>query len=250
MNNSADMQSLERRLLEAGRNLTYPRTPDLARTFLRRSHQVAPQWRRWAFALVILLTAIAALLAVPEVRARVLEFLQIGAVHIEAPVPQETQENKEWLYGRLISFSALGGETTLDEARVTVDFSIPLPTYPADLGTPDHVYVQHMEPERYFVILTWVEEQDDSEVRLALYVIGPGVSITKGPVDQIQVVEVNGQPAAYVRGAHFLRLDSREDYGVLVQAPALIWESDGITYRIEADLSIEELVRIAESLNK
>lgn len=244
-----ELKILENRLQDEGRSFTYPNTPDLASAFLRAPGAARPRWQRLAIGIAIVLTALASLLVAPEVRARLLEFLQIGAVRIEPHATEETLQNKNRLYGPLISISSLGGETTLEEARAIVDFSIPLPTYPADLGAPDHVYLQHIERERYFVILTWLEEQDDSEVRLALYVIGPGVSITKGPVEQIQVVEVNGQPAAYVRGPHFLQLDAREDYGVLVQAPALIWESEGVTYRFEANLSVEELVHIAESLN-
>jgi hypothetical protein len=253
MSELRDLEILENRLLNAGRTFIYPRTPDLPGAFQRRSLPASPSWRRWAIGVAILLAAIAALFAVPEVRARLLEFLQIGAIRIEPPAietpTQPPDENKDREYGTLIPISHLSGETTLEDARTEVDFPISVPTYPSDLGAPDHVYVQQVEPGASFVVITWMNVEDPEAVALAFYVIGPGVSITKGPVDQLQAEEVDGEPAAYIRGMHFLQVDRLPDYGVLVQAPALIWESKGITYRIEADLPVDVLIRIAESLN-
>jgi len=130
-----------------------------------------------------------------------------------------------------------------------VDFPVPLPTYPSNLGDPDHIYIQSIESGADFIVLAWIDAENAEKVEIALYVIGPGISITKGPVDEIQATLVDGHPAAYIRGMHYLQVDRMPDYGVLVQAPALIWEADGITYRIEADIPLRELIRIAESLN-
>jgi hypothetical protein len=33
-----------------------------------------------------------------------------------------------------------------------------------------------------------------------------------------------------------------------VNSPALLWESFGITYRLEGDLTLEEAVKVAESI--
>ena len=73
---------------------------------------------------------------------------------------------------------------------------------------------------------------------------------TKVPVSPqtLAVVEVNGQPGAYVRGEHMLIVDGEVQFGFLVDAPALIWEQGQLTYRIEANLPLEELLLIAESL--
>jgi hypothetical protein len=38
------------------------------------------------------------------------------------------------------------------------------------------------------------------------------------------------------------------DFRRLVEGQVLIWEADGITYRLETELSMEEAVAIAESL--
>lgn len=250
---SKDFQEFETRVLGAARTLSYPSTPDIVGAFAHRTSPAQGPARRLAYALAIVLVTIAALLAVPEVRARILEFFQIGGVRIELPEATPTVEipeaaNELEQYGNLISVSNLTGETTLDEIREIVDFDIPLPAYPAFLGEPDHSYLQRIEPGQYFVIMAWMQTEESEQVEIALYVIGPGITLTKGPVEELQATSVNGHPAAYIRGMHYLQVDRLPDYGVLVQAPALIWEAGGITYRIEADLPLEELVQIAESL--
>lgn len=245
-------ENFELRVLETARTLDYPPTPNLAGAFLRGAHAVRRPPPRWAYALAIVLVVLITLLSVPEVRARILEFFRIGAIQIELPTADPVQgtptsENLEQ-YGDLIPISNLSGETTLANARKMVDFPVPLPTYPSTLGDPDHIYIQSIESGADFIVLAWMDAENAEKVEIALYVIGPGITLTKGPVEELQATSVNGHPAAYIRGMHYLQVDRLPGYGVLVQAPALIWEAGGITYRIEADLPIEEMVRIAESL--
>jgi hypothetical protein len=250
---ATEMDRYEKNLLQAARRFEYPRTPDLVSS-LRHPIATRRMSFAWRYAVIALLITFAALLAVPEVRAAVLEFLRIGAVQIEVPAADETpsavptQDLIDDL-SQQIAVSDLSGETTLEQARESVNFMVPLPAYPASLDDPDHVFLQSIEEGRNFVIVVWMDSQEP-RVDLALYVIGPGITLTKGPVDELLATSVNGQPAAYVRGAHYLQTLDPPDYGVLVSAPALIWEADGITYRIEADLPVEELVRIAESLSE
>jgi hypothetical protein len=240
---------LELRLQSAGRSLRYPATPDIAGRAMKRP---AAQ-PRLAWALAALLVGIASLLAVPSVRARLAEFLQIGGVRIAipteySPAPAYTEPNPGY-YGSIAPLADLSGETTLDEAQAMVSFDIPLPKYPAGLGEPDKVYVQRAEimgGMEHFVILVYLDEQ--ARVEMAVYVLGPGVHLSKGYPDVIEFVEVNGEPAALVRGSHFLRMDRTNLSGVLVKAPALIWEDGAITYRIEANYALEEMLRIAESV--
>ena len=249
-----EFDRFEKDVATLARQFEYPRTPDLAVAFRRSTSLSRSKPMSRALAIALLLVAIAALLAVPEVRARLLEFLHIGGIRIEVPAQKESNptaiaNNLIDQFGQLIRTSNLSGETTLEEARDSVDFDIPLPTYPSSLGAPDHVFVQSVDPGKSLVVLTWMDKADPEKVDIALYVIDPGISITKGPVDELLATTVNGQPAAYIRGTHFLEVDRLPDYGVLVQAPALIWETDGVTYRIEADLPLSELVRIAVSLD-
>jgi hypothetical protein len=240
---------LESQLQLAGKALLYPPTPNLA-VAPRRSRPAI----RLSWAVAAVLVALASLLAVPSVRARVMEFLQVGAVRILRPqqptiqgdlLPrkhkQHTGENV------LISVLELDGETTLDDARAQVAFPIDLPSYPADLGQPDRVFLQHMDTGD-FVVLAWLDAE--GQPSLVEYVVGPGVYLLKGTPDIVKETEVNGQLAFWTGGEYLLQIDGYHQPVQFVAGPALIWANGPLTYRLEAPLSEQEMVRIAESIGK
>lgn len=244
-----DFAQLENRLQMLASALPYPPTPDLARTFssARRSR---PALRLgWAFAAV--LAVLASLLAVPSVRARVLEFLQVGGVRIVLPdlptqngafAPKQKGSPRSEFVASVLD---LDGETTLTDARQQVTFPIDLPSYPQDLGDPDRVFLQHMDTGD-FVVLAWLDE--DGEPRLIEYVLGPGVHLLKGSPDVIGETTVNGNYAVWTTGEYLLQIEGYHQPVQFVPGPVLIWAVGPLTYRLEAPLSMEELVRIAESV--
>jgi hypothetical protein len=242
------MEQLGARLQKSASSFAYPSTPDLAGRFAP-SHRLYRPSLAWALALA--LVAFVSLLAVPEVRARLAEFLQLGGVRIQLPqdfnlTPAYTEPSPGF-YGIRLPLSTLKGEVTLEEARAIAPYPITVPTYPENLRAPDHVYLQRVDPsgQRSFVILTWTNEEN--EVELALYVLEKDVYLEKGEPQQVFLLQVNDHPAAVVQGSHFLWTGG-QDHGVLVEAPALIWDTGSVTYRIEANASVEELIQIAESI--
>ncbi len=241
---------LEIQLTTAGKTLRYPSTPDLAAGFLRQP--AAQPQRRLAFALAAALVVLVSLLAVPEVRARILEFLQIGGVRITVPQEQPTDAATETglplesgEHGLVVPINLLDGETTLPAAREEVNFPIWLPTYTAELGDPDRVFVQDFDRAE-FVIIVWEDESGEAE--LALYSLGPGVQLTKSEPETLSFVTINGNVGAWVTGNHFLFFGSGCCEGILVQAPALVWQVGELTYRIESALPFDDVIRIAESI--
>jgi hypothetical protein len=188
------------------------------------------------------------LLAVPRVRAEVLHFLRIGAIQINL---DRGQPPPTVALPALVIPGApdarLAGETTLDNARSALDFPIRLPTYPRDLGQPDHVYLQDLGGP--LVVLVWVDKTDPSRARLSLHVLGPGVAAMKGAPQTIARATVHGQPALWTEGPYML-MYVPQGYSMswLIEGHVLLWEEDGLTYRLETDLSLEEARRIAESL--
>jgi hypothetical protein len=221
--------------------------------------------RRLAWAAVAFVLAVAVLLSVPEVRAAIAEFLQIGVVRIFITAPTETSAPTPVPTAELTievpvtatplpastvlpSLLDLDGETTLDDARTHAGFSIPLPTYPSDLGQPDHVYLQDMAGS--FVVLVWIDPQQPDRVRLSLHLIGPGsFAAEKYQPTVVEQASVNGQPAAWAEGPYMLRVrNGYIDERRLIEGHVLIWKEGDITYRLETDLSLEEAVKIAESL--
>jgi hypothetical protein len=139
----------------------------------------------------------------------------------------------------------------LSEAQALLPFPIRQPTYPADLGQPDKVFVQEMNDGEPVVILVWLEPDNLEEVRLSLYQIGNDEFAFKQTTRLVQETTVNGEWAIWVEGPHLLQLvDSGRQPWLFVEGNVLIWAEENQTYRLESGLSMEEAVRIAESMER
>lgn len=272
--NNTSMENWENRILSSARELPYPPTPDIARQVRRRlaeersNRSVGYRRAAWAAAIVVIIL-LATILLVPPVRAAVLDFLQIGAVRIflvepaptttptlaqSTPIPVQSGANSLTMATPsptpiyVASLLDLQGETTLDQAFDRLLFAPSLPLYPPDLGNPDRVFLQDQEGQVLFLI--WTDPQHLDKVRLSLNIIGPGSWVaTKGIPTVINQTQVNGQEAFWAEGPYMMWLTNGTlDVRRLVDGHVLIWEQDGLTYRLEADLPMEEAVKIAESL--
>lgn len=251
----------EKRLRAAGRGFTYPRTPDVSRAVRvrlarRPSGGISLRFRVAA----LLLALLAAALAVPDVRAKLIEFFQIGVIRILPAAPTATSALEPTLGpqptrtptpepqpAHIISLAGLAGETTLEAADAQLYFPILLPTYPAALGPPDRAFLQDDGP---MVVLVWSDPDDPDRARLSLHEIGPrSVLIDKYQPRVIQETQVNGEYAIWVEGPYMIQLATgHADFRRLVDGNTLIWRVGTITYRLESTLSLEEAVKIAESL--
>ena len=269
--NQPPIFDIETSLQEASANLTYPPTPDIAGQVRRRmtgqpkTHST--RLRRLAWGAVLTVILLAGLLAVPGVRAQVLEFLQIGVVRIflVAPTPTPTSlpltatsSSANLLPGlptpsptATPSSAALdlAGEISLEQAVQQAGFPILLPAYPPDLGLPDKVFLQDLEGN--VLVLVWFDPAEPGKVRFSMqqFTDQDNISVTKMQPVTVLETTVAGNPAAWTEGPYLLRVqDGDIDITRLIEGHVLIWEQDGITYRLETDLSLEEAVRIAESL--
>jgi hypothetical protein len=286
LNSSPDhLDKWEVRLQQAAATFPYPATPDLSRPVLdqlaagrsSRSPLLAPRSTsiRLAWAAVLILALLGALLAVPTVRAGLIEFLQLGDIRIfftpatatptatatlpatqspisnlQSPTPTRTPRPSPT---PTFSVLDLAGETTLAEAEAQAGFTIGRPTYPADLGEPDHVFYQQMDGP--VVILVWLQPNSQQEVRLTLYALqlDEGAFGGKFVWEESIPTTVNDQPAYWVTGEHWLRFydangREQQQFSRFVPGNVLIWQRGEITYRLETDLPLEESIRIAESL--
>jgi hypothetical protein len=269
---------LEDRLYGSAQTFEYPPTPNFASitswTTLRQAKRrpVRGLSTRLAWTVAIFLVVLGGLLAVPPVRAQILEFIQIGAIRIflrgpsPAPTPLGTTPAPSSGAGLptsnppptvvlqatptpIASYLSLAGETSLAEAKSQAGFEIRLPGYPEDLGAPDLVFLQDMSGPA--VLLVWLKSGNEEEVELSLLEMGPGTFAGKGVPEVIQETTVNGHPALWTQGPHLLQFKSGYDLvNLVVKGNLLIWEDVGITYRLESDLSMAEAIKIAESLNE
>lgn len=255
----------EQRITRAGADFVYPDTPDIAAAVATRlagekkSRPPLPK-TRLALAAVMGMSILAlVLISSPGARAAIIEFFQIGAVRIWLVEPTLTPERTREapLSGQiptqepLASVLDLSGETTLDEAQKRVGFPLRLPSYPPDLGAPQHVFVQRTN--RPLVVLVWTYVDDPERVRMVMYQIGPDTGIEKGGPMVLRETTVHGRPAAWISGIHYLETASRVWGHVrAIGQDVLLWSEEvdeqEITYRLETDLSEAEAVRVAESL--
>jgi hypothetical protein len=263
--------------------LEYPPTPDIAgrvrarlQTFPSPSgrgvrgegHKGHPRFssKAVAWSLTVSLILFLSLLLIPPVRAAVIEFFQVGIVRIfpstvtpTAPAistatPQSVTSSPTATPGAPLPsliplLDTIAGETKLANAQQMTGYPILLPTYPPDLGPPNHVYVQ--EAEGAMTILVWIDPQQPERVLMSLHFIPQGSwALHKMGPQMIRETTVNGQYAIWAEGPYplILRGGGEVERVRLVEGHVLIWEGDSVTYRLESALDMDEAIRVAESL--
>jgi len=142
----------ENRVRSLARSLPYPPTPDFSRRAAAwMSPQRQPKYslqRQATWIVVGLAILLIALIAVPPVRAQLIQWIRIGAVEIfrlePTPTPSPVAPSVPAVSPSLTPAPTptilhspldLAGQTTLEAAREkVVSFPIRLPGYPEDLG--------------------------------------------------------------------------------------------------------------------
>lgn len=256
----------ETQLRTIAQQMNYPHTPDIAGRVMPRVHPtMKPRFfsRRFAWSLTLILVLFVSLMLIPPARAAIIEFIQIGIVRIfPRPTESPIEIPPTSAPGTMVPLTAtpnapndflpfldrLAGETTLTEAQTVVKYPILLPTYPADLGEPDLVFVQ--DADGAMTILIWLDPGDPKKVSLSLHIIPVGSwAIHKAAPVTIQETIVNGQRAVWAVGPYPLRYSNGNlDFTRLIDGYVLIWTDGEITYRLESALPMEEAIKIAESL--
>jgi hypothetical protein len=254
---SPDLAGIDALLRRAAAGFAYPPTPPIANsvasrlaeppaprpTFGERARSwfAAPPLRFALAGLAALLFAMTVVLALPGSRTAVAELFGLRHVEVRverAPSPSETAVDA--------GPARYAEPATLGEARSLAGFPVRLPTYPPGIGTPSAVYVQHLLYETV-VILSYEEEGFElHQARLR-------GKFVKGVPRGIEVAAVGGALALWVPGEHGTAYEDENGMEVggsvrPVYRPTLLWERDGITYRLETDLSKAEAIRVAESL--
>ncbi len=255
----ADVDAL---LHASAKAFDYPKTPNIAASVRSRldnearSHTIAasfierlraamarPVLRAAAAVLVVVAVVIASALVVPQSREALADFFGLSHVKVEigpvlGPPPP------------ILSPGSFAEPATIASAQATVDFEIRLPVADGARMAPDAVYVEVRSPGAEVVIAVYEEEDFD------LYQSANGF-FGKGGIPSSDVLletDVHGSEASWIsRGGHLA--SSLDDQGRVVvetlrsvERATLLWEEMGVTYRLETSLSLEEAVRIAESL--
>ncbi len=264
--NTPASKHLEKQLRAAARGLKYPRTPDVSRLVrFKLTRPPLPLSRTRLILRIVAVIAVVLLalaLAVPQVRAQLAGFFQIGVIRILPYQPPATPPLAEipvtatsakvtaeapTMDSMPSALHGLAGLTILDQAQKLTGFRIQLPAYPKDLGAPDFVFYQD---QIKMLVLVWRDPSDPQKIRLSLHELLPGSGIVNKyqPVI-VQETAVNGNHAIWAEGPYLIQVTSG-DYELrrIVEGHSLIWEQAGITYRLETDLPLAEAAQIAESI--
>jgi hypothetical protein len=223
------LAELERELYALAAYAGFPADRDLVpavRARLETRRQLP--WRRIAsVAALVLVIGVAATMAVPDARTAVLRFFGLKGVTVIRvehlpPAPPPSQ-------------AFFGEAVTLAEAERVAGIDLLLP----DLGPPDEVRVDRFAP--YYVMLLYGRPQ----VRLRLgELVGGALEKYASAEQRVERVDVDGKPGIWIEGEHVVS----EPTG----APAprqsgsvLLWEQQGLTLRLEGELTKEQALAIA-----
>ena len=255
-----DMDKLEQALVQAGRDLHYPSTPALAARVsasLAEGKGTRPRLylRPALLFLVAVLLACGLVVAFPETRDAIAQFLGLRTIRIIPITPTPIVPTAQPSISTAVPSPALvpGAQccrTTLVDATARSQFRILLP----DSETPSQVFLQDL-PNFGAAQQAILVFGDPSAPRFTLYEATNflyGKIVSGGTV--IEETQVKGQRAIWLSGAPHLLvyLDSsgrtQFESERSISANTLAWEIGNVTYRLETNLSKEEAIRIAESL--
>jgi hypothetical protein len=265
-------RELERALINARGQIDFPSAPDLTSRVIARLDQprrsrpwwrpdvFGPRLRAVAAVIVVAFALLAAILLIPPARHAVADLLGLRGVSIvsmpDSPTSTVIPSGSPAADALLLD----GRDVSLAEARGLVSFPVLLPSMSL-VGQPDAVYVAG-EPSGGRVTLVYAPRPGIPETRET----GVGLLITQFRGESIPFIQkglprgatvtptnVNGVRAFWIEGVPHL-LIIRDSAGAMHEQPSrlaantLLWERDGITYRIESSLDLDAALRIAESM--
>lgn len=242
-------RTIEAALAELAEGIEWPTEVDFA-SQLRLDRSVRQTWIprvAWMAGGIVLILA---LLLVPSARQAVANLLEVAGIRFEFGETPDLPPP---------AILAPGEQVDLESAQRAVDFPI---LTPSALEPPTAVHLLEWELGTQ-VFLAWEASERLPEVRES----GTGLLLAEFRADlnepffgkvleggtTVDQVSVDGVLAFWLSGAPHVfmfetgRRDLVEDETRLT-GNVLVWERDGITYRLESGLDLEESLAIAESL--
>jgi hypothetical protein len=223
----------------------------------RPRRAVAPWWRRPIRRSVVL--ALAALLIAAAAVGAAIGYGLPGLRILFGPVPSPAAPapSPSGGAGAPGALLALGTPLTLDEASDLVAFDVLLPPDPA-IGPPDAAYLAG-----HRLALVWGPDPalpGTAVADVGLLLIEINATVDEGMIQKIvdsgtpvEAIDVDGAPGYWISGDSHELLFVAPDGEVIPDSRrlannTLVWTRDGVTYRLEADLGLEEALELAVSL--
>jgi hypothetical protein len=188
---------------------------------------------------------------IPPARRVVANLLEVAGIRVEFGAVPDLAPPTNLVLGRKVE---------LGEAQAAVDFPIKVPS---SLGPPTAVHILEWNLGTQ-VFLVWeatdrLSEVGDSGTGLLLAEFRADLDeeffikiVGSGTV--VEHVTMNGARAFWLEGSPHVFIFTTPEGGRIEDATrltgnVLIWEANGVTYRLESDLGRTEALAIAESLN-
>lgn len=240
---------IETALRDLAEGIEWPASVDVT-TRLQLDERVRRTWRPGVALIAGVVALVLVVLLVPSARQAVANLLEVAGIRIEFGSTPSLPPPTDLAPGQLVDMEVA------DEA---VDFSIMKPDV---LEPPTAVHLLQWELGTQ-VFLAWAASDQLPEVGES----GVGLLLAEFRADldeefftkivsggtTVDRVTIDGVPAFWLAGAPHVfmfetgRRDLVED-GTRLTGNVLIWEANGVTYRLESNLSLDESLVIAESL--
>jgi hypothetical protein len=233
---------LERALRDLGRDVEFPRAPDLADAVGRRLRAEPAPRRRPRFAgrplalgLAVLAAAVAAAFAVPQTRAAILDLLGIGGATIERVETLPPAEER--------GLDVPGQPVSLEEAEQAAAFT---------LRAPDGYDAIYLDRSFRGGLVSFVDRDERLVLTQFRGEATPYIQKSTAPGTRIDQVEVDERIGYWLTGRRHVVVfadDSGDVRERRVAGNVLLWERDGITYRLEGARTLAQALGVVESLD-
>ncbi|MFN2469861.1 MAG: hypothetical protein ABR583_02520 [Gaiellaceae bacterium] len=242
------MSELERELHALAGSVAWPAEPDLAAAVRAQLGAEPPRRirlrldrRSLAVAFAVLVLALAGVLAVPSARSAILEWLGIPGVELEFV---------DELPGLAVTNDLqLGERVRLADARRRAGYELVRP--PEELGKP---LIYFREPPEGGQVAFVYGTLQRMRLLIAEFRGSYEPYITKiidSTTTDVDRFRIGGEPALWLDGAHLVAYE--DEVGTFVETArlankVLLWERDGLTFRLEGALTKEQAVEVAEAM--
>jgi hypothetical protein len=246
---------IEQALLELAHHIDWPEpstpTPDLKRRLASDPTRARSRYR-WIPVTALFLVLVASLLLFsPRARQAVADLLGVAGIEITFDPDPADAAGAEL---------ELGEPVSLEEATEAVDFVL---SAPGSLGAPDAVFMSD-RPSSGRVSMVWASGETlpasgDTGIGLIYsqfaLELAEDANFVKSvaPDTSVRAVEVGSAIGLWMEGApHLITFEdgagNRVEEETRLAGNVLMWESDGVTHRIETTVGLQATLRLAGSL--